>query len=137
VNEPLLRLSHLSAQVKLGNGELLTTVKDVSFALERGKTYSLVGKSGSGKTSLISIIGLLNRQFSGSYLYEEDAIHSLSDYACSLIRAQHIGFVFQNYSLIKHLKVWENVDLALAYSRKNSPDLSEKNRSATPWTRSA
>lgn len=117
MNHPLLTLSEINAQVKLGNGEYLTTVKDISFSLERGRSYSLVGKSGSGKTSLISIIGLLNRDYTGSYLYEGKAVEQLSDREYSRLRGSNIGFVFQNYSLIKHLKVWENIDLALHYAK--------------------
>ena len=62
-------------------------------------------------------MGLLNQDFQGSYQYEGREVRNLSDSECSKIRASRIGFVFQNYSLIHHLKVWENVELALAYAK--------------------
>lgn len=56
----LIRLEHLSAEVRLPDGERLTTVDDVSASFERGTSTAIIGKSGSGKTSLASIVGLLN-----------------------------------------------------------------------------
>jgi putative ABC transport system ATP-binding protein len=48
----------------------MTTVTNANMELQRGRSYAIVGKSGSGKTSLISIIGLLNREYEGEYLYD-------------------------------------------------------------------
>lgn len=112
---PLVSLSKVSAQVKLGSSQILRTVDQVSLDLEAGKTYALVGKSGSGKTSLASIIGLLNASFSGKFVYQGKDVATLSDRQKSSLRARSIGFVFQNYSLIKHLNVFENIELALMY----------------------
>ncbi|MBR5951253.1 MAG: ATP-binding cassette domain-containing protein, partial [Actinomycetaceae bacterium] len=109
----------MSARVALPGGGSLTTVDDVSLTLERGKSYAVVGKSGSGKTSLISIIGMLNAQFTGRYLYKSTDVSALSDRERAKLRATDIGFVFQNYSLIKHLSVWENVALPLKYADKH------------------
>ena len=53
----LIRLEHLSAEVRLPDGERLTTVDDVSASFERGTSTAIIGKSGSGKTSLASIVG--------------------------------------------------------------------------------
>ena len=67
---------------------------------------------------LISIIGLLNREYEGEYLYDGISISALKDRDLSILRANNIGFVFQNYSLIKHLRVWENIELPLLYAKK-------------------
>ena len=115
----LLDIANLSSQVTLPSGDILTTVDNVSLTLTRGKSYSIVGKSGSGKTSLISIIGMLNARFTGSYLYKDTDVTTLSDRERAKLRAERIGFVFQNYSLIKHLSVWENVALPLKYANKH------------------
>ena len=115
--KPLVALQGVSAVVTLGNKDRLTTVNDVSLELFAGMTYSIVGKSGAGKTSLISIIGMLNTQFSGRYLHKGQDVGALSDRRLSFMRAGHIGFVFQNYSLIGHLSALENVELALWYGQ--------------------
>lgn len=59
----LIKIKDLKASVKLNNGDMLTTVTNANMELQRGRSYAIVGKSGSGKTSLISIIGLLNREY--------------------------------------------------------------------------
>ena len=66
----LIKIKDLKASVKLNNGDMLTTVTNANMELQRGRSYAIVGKSGSGKTSLISIIGLLNREYEGEYLYD-------------------------------------------------------------------
>lgn len=124
-NQPLVELRNLSARVTLGNGEKLTTVAGVTLQLQRAMSYAVVGKSGSGKTSLVSIIGMLNKHFEGEYFFAGDLVRGLNDRQLSKLRADKVGFVFQNYSLIKHLKVRENVELALQYlsARKSSKDI--------------
>ena len=112
----LLEVTNMTARVTLPGGGSLTTVDNASLTLERGKSYSVVGKSGSGKTSLVSIIGMLNAQFTGHYFYDGTDVATLSDHERAKLRAKRIGFVFQNYSLIKHLSVWENVALPLKYA---------------------
>lgn len=64
--ESLIQIKNLTAAVRLNNGDTLVTVNNASIELKRGNSYAIVGKSGSGKTSLISIIGLLNRSYKTS-----------------------------------------------------------------------
>lgn len=111
----IAQLRQVSAQVTLGNNEKLTTVNQVSLTIAPAQSYAIVGKSGSGKTSLISILGLLNNNFTGEYFYQGAPVHEMNDHKRSLLRAQNVGFMFQNYSLIKHLSVVENIELALHY----------------------
>lgn len=117
MDEILIDVENLISKVKLNNGDILTTVDNVSFRLFKGKSYAIVGKSGSGKTSLISILGLLNSSFEGKFEYGGTSVKSLSDKELSETRSNNIGFVFQNYSLIKHLTVFENIELSLLYSK--------------------
>ena len=117
--ESLIQIKNLTAAVRLNNGDTLVTVNNASIELKRGNSYAIVGKSGSGKTSLISIIGLLNRSYKEEYLYDGVSVSALTDRELSMLRANNIGFVFQNYSLIKHLRVWENIELPLLYAKKN------------------
>lgn len=111
----LIRLEHLSAEVRLPDGERLTTVDDVSASFERGTSTAIIGKSGSGKTSLASIIGLLNNDYDGTLSYDGRDCAAWNDADRARFRCRHVGFVFQNYSLIPHLSAWENVALPLQY----------------------
>ena len=124
----VIRVEGLTAKIKLNNGEILTTVNDANFCLRRGESYAVVGKSGSGKTSLVSILGLLNSSFHGEYFFDDVAVKKLSDRKLSKLRSEKFGFVFQNYSLIPHLRVWENIVLPLIYARAKLKKKQRKKR---------
>ncbi len=117
MSDTIIHVKGLTTKVKLNNGEMLTTVNNVEFSMVNGKSYAIVGKSGSGKTSLVSVLGLLNSSFEGEYFYENKLVNSMSDKSLSKLRSQKLGFVFQNYSLIEHLRVWENIELPLIYAK--------------------
>nr|WP_240541695.1 ABC transporter ATP-binding protein [Bifidobacterium callimiconis] len=119
-------MDSVTAEVQLPRSRKLTTVDHVSLRFAKGTSTAIVGRSGSGKTSLVSIIGMLNADYRGSYLYEGADIRALSDAERSRFRNRHIGFVFQNYSLIPHLNVWENVALPLRYRRHMSETVIKK-----------
>lgn len=70
MSETIIKTNNLTATVPLKDGSLLTTVNRVNLDLKTGCSYAIVGKSGSGKTSLISILGLLNASFQGQYYYQ-------------------------------------------------------------------
>ena len=95
----LIQIKNLVATVNLNNGDTLVTVNKANMELKRGNSYAIVGKSGSGKTSLISIIGLLNHSYQGEFLYNGMSVSTLTDSQLSMLRASNIGFVFQNDSL--------------------------------------
>ncbi len=111
----LLEAKNIVATVPLGGKRYLTTVDNFSYSFEEGFSYSIVGKSGSGKTSLLSILGLLNKSYKGELIWGKQDVRKLNDREKSRLRAKEIGFVFQNYSLIPHLKVWENLEIVLRY----------------------
>lgn len=119
----LIQIKNLVATVNLNNGDTLVTVNKANMELKRGNSYAIVGKSGSGKTSLISIIGLLNHSYQGEFLYNGMSVSTLTDSQLSMLRASNIGFVFQNYSLIKHLRVWENIELPLSSLEQRTHEL--------------
>lgn len=125
MSDVLLQLEDVTASVKLGRRQVLTTVDSVSLNIIRGTSNAIIGKSGSGKTSLISILGLLNSDFTGRYICGDCDVSSLSDRRRSKLRGSKIGFVFQNYSLIRHLNIAQKVDLSLHYAHEN---LSRKQR---------
>ncbi|OJG70040.1 ABC transporter ATP-binding protein [Enterococcus phoeniculicola] len=89
-----------------------------------------MGPSGSGKSTLINLLGFIDRNFSGQYYFKEKEIADFKDNELSKIRNQSVGFVFQNFSLIENLTVFENVELPLLYNGANHNKTKEEVKSA-------
>jgi putative ABC transport system ATP-binding protein len=90
-------------------------LKGVNLRVEKGEFVAIMGTSGSGKTTLMNIIGCLDIPTSGHYLLSEKEVSRLSDDELSVIRNEHIGFVFQNFYLLPYATVLENVLLPSLY----------------------
>lgn len=95
--------------------EKLHALKNINFEVEKGEFLSIMGPSGSGKSTLIKILGLLDNSFEGEYILDGKNIRRLSDDELSDIRNKKIGFVFQNFNLIKNLSIKENISLPMLY----------------------
>jgi ABC-type lipoprotein export system ATPase subunit len=91
----------------------LTVVKDVSFRVKEGEFVSLVGKSGCGKTTLLSLVSGLERPTTGQVILNGKEITGASEDELALFRREHVGFIFQSFNLIPTLSAWENVALPL------------------------
>jgi len=87
----------------------------VDLEIERGSFWAISGASGSGKSTMLNLLGCLDRPTSGSYALEGQDISSMSDDELSDLRLQHLGFVFQSFNLIPQLTVQENIELPLFY----------------------
>ena len=88
----------------------------LDLAVAQGSVCCIIGKSGSGKTTLLNLIGLLDLPDRGSVLVDGQDVGRLSQKALSVFRRRTIGFVFQNYQLLPHLSVLDNVALPLLYN---------------------
>ena len=91
-------------------------LRDVSFSVGRGELAAIVGPSGSGKSTLLHVIGTLERPSRGVVRIDGVDAAGLSDAELSLLRAQRIGFVFQQFFLAEHAAVRENVADGLLYA---------------------
>ena len=87
----------------------------VSLTIERGEFVAVVGQSGSGKSTMMNVLGCLDIPTRGDYLLDGTDVRELSDRQLSRIRNKQIGFIFQQYNLIQSLTVLENVELPLIY----------------------
>lgn len=103
----------LQRSVQLPGGGELPILRDVNLAVGQGEFVSVVGRSGSGKSTLLAILGLLARPDHGSLNLAGEPALKISDAARARLRSTHLGFIFQNYSLLPHLTAAENVGLPL------------------------
>lgn len=94
--------------------EPVHAVRPCTFGLRNGGSYAIIGPSGSGKSTLLHLIGLLDAPTSGRVLIEFADSHDMRDAQRTNLRAQKIGFVFQQFHLIGHLTAAENIQLRLA-----------------------
>jgi len=111
----------------------LTVVKEATIAVGDGEFVSLVGKSGCGKTTLLSILSGLERPTSGSVTIAGKEISTASEDELALFRRQNVGFIFQSFNLIPTLTAWENTALPLfpvsmteAERRRRATEILEK-----------
>jgi ABC-type lipoprotein export system ATPase subunit len=91
----------------------LEVVKEVSLSIDTGEFVCLVGKSGCGKTTLLSLLSGLERPTAGTVLLDGKDITSATEDELALFRRENVGFIFQSFNLIPTLSAWENVALPL------------------------
>jgi putative ABC transport system ATP-binding protein len=108
------------------NGEMeVRVLQGVSLDIKKGEFVAIMAPSGMGKTTLMNILGCLDRPTSGTYRFEGVEVEKLDDDQLSLIRNEKIGFVFQTFNLLPRASSLENVELPMIYSPR-SGDISKK-----------
>ena len=97
-----------------GKGEARqTSLKGISLDIKEGEMVSIMGPSGSGKSSLLNILGLLDGMYEGEYLLDGINVADLTEKEQAGLRGEKIGFVFQSFHLLKDLTALDNVKMAL------------------------
>ena len=92
-----------------------TALREINLSVNKGDFVAIMGRSGSGKSSLMHIIGLLDQHFEGDYLLNGVSVRELSQSKLSDLRSSEIGFVFQQFNLLKRRTVMQNVLLPTVY----------------------
>lgn len=111
------------------NGEeTIVALNDVSLAIQENEFVAFMGSSGSGKSTMMNILGCLDTPDSGQYLLNGKPVNSLTDEALSRIRNEHIGFIFQTFHLLPKLDAIGNVKLPLRYSNVSDEEATERAR---------
>ena len=105
----------------------LQILKNISVSFEKGKFYAIMGRSGSGKRTLVNILGLLDDFDDGDYYLNDINVKQLNDKTKSKIRGLNIGFVFQSFYLNKNLTAYENIILP-TYINDKMDDTERKSR---------
>jgi putative ABC transport system permease protein len=121
----MLELKKITKDYRAGSN-LVQALKGVSIKFRKNEFVSVLGPSGCGKTTLLNIIGGLDRYTEGDLLIDNKSTKDYKDRDWDAYRNSVIGFVFQNYNLISHLSVLDNVEMALSLSGVNNKERRER-----------
>jgi putative ABC transport system ATP-binding protein len=108
----MIRLEGIRRIFQVGDEEVYA-LNDIYFKAQAGEYISIMGPSGSGKSSLLNIIGLLDRPNHGRYLLDDQEVSGLNENRQAAVRRNRIGFVFQFFHLVPRLTAAENIELPL------------------------
>jgi putative ABC transport system ATP-binding protein len=108
----MIRLTGIERVFPVGDEEV-HALRGVDLAIAAGEYLSIMGPSGSGKSSLLNIIGLLDRPNAGRYELDERDVTALSDDELARVRREKIGFVFQFFHLVPRLTAAQNIELPM------------------------
>ena len=121
----VIELKDLVTTYHVGETEV-RALRGVSYNIRQGDFLAIMGPSGSGKSSLMNILGCLDRPTSGEYVFEGEDVSKLDKDRLARIRNQKIGFVFQSFNLLSRTTALENVELPLFYSTTDTRDMTER-----------
>lgn len=124
------RLIELTKHYYLGD-VVVKALRGVSLDIPEGDFLAIMGSSGSGKSTMLNLMGALDRPTSGTYLLAGQDVSGMDDDQLSVIRNELIGFIFQSFHLIPQYTVLENILLPLQYRRNRGPVGEREERRAT------
>ncbi|MBD5137286.1 MAG: ABC transporter ATP-binding protein [Lachnospiraceae bacterium] len=108
----MIELKNVSKIYKNGN-ECTKAADEINLVINEGEFIAIMGSSGSGKSTLLNIIGCMDEITSGEYFLNNIPIHGKKMQKLHKIRRENISFVFQNFALMNHYSVYENVEIPL------------------------
>lgn len=121
----ILTIDHISKYYNLDGTNQERALNDVTLEIAPRKITAIYGPSGCGKTSLLSIISGLDSQYQGNLYFKNQNMRDFSERDLTYFRKSHIGFVFQNFNLIPHQSVLENVKMPLYVKNMTDKEMAE------------
>jgi ABC-type lipoprotein export system ATPase subunit len=90
-------------------------LRRITFDVKPGEFISIMGPSGAGKSTLLHILGMHDSSWTGEFIFDDQPVHKLDKNKRMNLRNRNVGFVFQNYHLLDHMTVYENLEIPLSY----------------------
>ncbi|MDO4260949.1 MAG: ABC transporter ATP-binding protein [Eubacteriales bacterium] len=122
----IIELQKIVKRFYIGMPNELEILHGIDLKVKEGEFVSIVGSSGSGKTTMMNIIGILDRPTEGEYMLDGVDVARAKDRELSMIRNQKIGFVFQTYNLISRTSALKNVELPMLYAGLGKKERSDR-----------
>ena len=122
----MIELQGIIKRFYIGQPNELEILHGIDLKVNRGEFVSVVGSSGSGKTTMMNIIGILDRPTEGEYMLDGVDVAHAKDRDLSMIRNKKIGFVFQTYNLISRTSALKNVELPMFYAGIGKKERTER-----------
>ena len=123
MSAPLLSVENLVKQYDTGGGEPLTVLRDLDLSVQEGEIVAVVGESGTGKSTLLHLLGALDRPTAGTIQFKGTDLFAKSDDELAAFRNRSIGFVFQFHHLLPEFTALENVAMPALIQHQSVADV--------------
>lgn len=114
-----LRIANLKKKYRISRTEDQEVLKGLNVEFKRGELVAILGESGCGKSTFMNILGGLDNDYTGSVVYDGQFFKDYSEKQLDDWRKHKVGLIFQNYNLISHMTVAENIEIAMTMTRQS------------------
>jgi len=117
----MIQLNHIDKYIE-SRFQRVFILKGIELTINQGEFITLMGPSGVGKSTLLNIIGLLDEDFEGEYVFDGSSIKKMKERNRNALHKSEFGYIFQAYHLIDELTVYENIETPLLYRNVSSSE---------------
>ncbi len=126
--DALIKIDNVWKKYDMGEAEPLIVLREISLEIRRGEFVAITGPSGSGKSTMLNLVGVLDKPSYGEVYLDGQDISSMTESRLAVLRGKIIGFIFQQFNLLKNLNAMQNVMLPMEASNMSEKDARERAR---------
>ena len=123
---PLLHIQNIQKYYGSINNNIVKALDDISFDVNKGEFLGIMGASGAGKTTLLNCIATIDTVSAGHIILENNDITTLKNKMLAQFRRENLGFIFQDFSLLDNLTIYDNIALALTINGVSSIEIKRR-----------